>query len=104
MSVLLKWRALTLLLVGCASAPLAGQRDWLDFLSPGMTTRQLVTERLGSPDAVYEGGRIVAYWIAADEGGYYKPRQGRPPQYSLIVVFRGGDVLDRHSLVKVGGD
>lgn len=99
--------ALTLVLValaGCASSPPAGQKDWLAFLDPGVTTRQVVTARLGAPDAAYEGGRIVAYWIAADEGGYYKPRQGSPPQYSLVLVFRRDDALDRHSLVKVRGD
>ena len=87
----------------CFRTP-AGQGDWLAFLDPGVTTREVVTTRLGAPDAAYEGGRIVAYWVGADEGGYHKPRQGSPPQYSLVLVFRRDGMLDRHSLVKVRGD
>jgi hypothetical protein len=76
---------LFMLLVGCSSTPPAGQKNWLDFLIAGVTTRELVTERLGSPDAVYEGGRIVAYWVAVDEGGYYKPH---PPKVGAVCPNR----------------
>jgi len=87
----------------CASAPPMGQRDWLDFLESGTTTRTVVADRLGAPDANFEGGRILTYWIAADAGGYYKPRSHDLRTLSLVLVFRQDDVLDRQSLVKVRG-
>jgi len=89
---------------GCASTP-RGKSDYLAFLDPGVTKRELVTQRLGTPSAAYEGGRILTYWIAADEGGYYRtdPDIAFFRRYSLILVFRSDDLLDRHSLVLVRG-
>lgn len=89
-------------LVGCASTPL-GKQDLLAFLQPDLTTRREIAQKLGPPDATYEQGRIVTYWIRVDNGGYYRP----PPSlaegsdFSLVLVFRGDDVLSRQSLVKV---
>lgn len=89
---------------GCASTP-RGKSDYLGFLDPGVTTREVVTERLGTPSAAYEGGRILTYWVAADEGGYYRPDPDNASfkRYSLILVFRSDGLLDRHSLVLVRG-
>jgi hypothetical protein len=94
----------TFVAAACAAVPPRGQRDWLDFLQPGATTRSVVADRLGTPDADFEGGRILTYWVAADAGGYYKPRQHDLRTHSLVLVFRRDDVLDRHSLVKVRGE
>jgi hypothetical protein len=87
---------------GCASAVL-GRSDLLDFLEAGGTTRHAVTQKLGPPDAMYEGGRIVTYWIEQDEGGYYRRRPFSSAAYSLVLVFHSDDVLAKQSLVKVRG-
>src|SRR5512137_472773 len=79
-NMLIKLRPMARMLVvsaaaGCAAAPPLGQQNWLDFLQPGATTRTVVTDLLGAPDAAFEGGRILTYWIASDAGGYFKPRR-----------------------------
>lgn len=94
----------TFVTAACAAAPPLGQQGWLDFLQPGATTRTVAADRLGTPDADFEGGRILTYWVAADAGGYYKPRQHDTRTHSLVLVFGQDDVLDRHSLVKVRGE
>jgi len=94
----------TCVAAACAEVPPLGHVDWLDFLQPGTTTRAVVADRLGTPDATFEGGRILTYWVAADAGGYFKPRQHDLRTHSLVLVFRHDDVLDRHSLVKVRGE
>lgn len=89
------------MVVACASAPPVGQRNLLAFLTPGVTTRAEVVERLGGkPSAAYESGRIVAYRIDEDEAGYLMGGK-QPARYSLVLVFGADDVLSRHSLVKV---
>lgn len=87
--------------IGACASPPVGQKDLLAFLEPGASSREEVVQRLGTPDALYEGGLIVAYRIAEDEGGYYRPGLGRPAQYSAVMVFDAGDQLRRSSLVKV---
>lgn len=83
---------------GCASA---GNKDFLAFIEPGTTTRRAVTEKLSAPDAEYEHGRIITYWIWETERGYFRPRPATPGQYSLVLVFRSDDVLIKQSLVDV---
>lgn len=94
---------LTFVAAACATASPLGTPDCLDFLQPGTTTRTAVVDRLGAPDAGFEGGRILTYWLAADAGGFYKARPQDLRSHSLVLVFRGDDVLDRHALVKVQG-
>ena len=85
----------------CASAPPVGDKDLLAFLVPGVTTRAEVLQRLGpTPDVQYEAGRIVAYRIGEDAGGYLKGGKPAAP-YSLVLVFGGDDVLSRQALVRV---
>lgn len=87
--------------IGACASPPVGQKDLLAFLESGAPSRAEVIQRLGTPHALYEGGRIVAYRIAEDEGGYYLPGLGRPAKYSVVLVFEPGDQLRRYSLVKV---
>ena len=87
--------------IGACASPPVGQKGLLVFLESGAPTRAEVVRRLGAPDALYEGGRIVAYRVAEDEGGYYLPGLSRPAQYSVVLVFDAGDELRRYSLVKI---
>jgi hypothetical protein len=84
----------------CASPPV-GQKDLLAFLEREPRTRADVIQRLGAPAASYEGGRIVAYGIAEDEGGDYLSGSGRPARCTAVLGFDAGDQSRRHSLVRV---
>ncbi|HSM28212.1 MAG TPA: hypothetical protein VK855_08940 [Thioalkalivibrio sp.] len=90
-------------IVACASAPV-GRKDLLIFLQDGQTSRQEVYLALGEPSAVFESGRILAYRLGQDEGGYYLLQQGPGFQgvnYSLVLVFDDTGQLARHALVEV---
>ena len=81
----------------------------LGFLHPGVTSREEVRTRLGSPSRSYEDGRIASYAV-------YKTADGRlsvsasaaamapgelsgGERYTLVLVFTPDGVLDRQSLV-----
>lgn len=104
---LLRWLGLSiaLSLAACASRPPIGQADLLVFLNSGETLREEVNEQLGSADAEYAHGRILTFWLAADEAGYYRrrPAFGSVEEFSLVLVFGRDDLLLRHALVKVRG-
>lgn len=53
-----------------------GQRDLLDFLEDGRTTREDALLALGDPSASYETGRILTYRLARDDGGYFLVADG----------------------------
>jgi hypothetical protein len=92
-----------LVFAACATAPV-GRRDLLDFLDDGATLREDVHLHLGEPSARYEGSRIYAYRLAKDEAGYVivgRRDNWAGVQYNLMLVFDGGGVLRRHSLVEV---
>ena len=91
------------LLAGCASQPI-GKHDLVNFLSSGQTDRDEIYLKLGDPSAIYEGGRIVTYRLAKDEGGYFLLQKGPGFQsviYSLVLVFDETGKLARHALVQV---
>lgn len=84
----------------------------LAFLKDGATTREEVLLRLGTPNAVLEGGRILAYAFRRSRNGSFlrvarvPDGPGRPASYraaggtdSLVLVFSPQGSLLRHSLV-----
>jgi hypothetical protein len=100
-----------LLLAGCATPP-RGQRDLFDFLVDGQTPCAQVGERLGTPAAALEDGRISMYRIGEDQNGYklgsdYPPNAYSGPgiwtglRYSLVVVCGPSGTVARHSLVPI---
>jgi hypothetical protein len=107
-------RALALalpLLSGCATPP-RGQHDLLDFVVDGQTPCALVQERLGSPAACLEQGRICMYRIGEDRNGYtvgqadtdarpFGPGFWSGLRYSFVVVCGPSGTVERHSLVPV---
>ena len=98
-----------LLLTGCATGPVGPvpDKELLDFLEDGKTTRQMTFERLGQPSGTFENGRILTYRIGDEEGkGYFildaVPRPGwYKSKYSLVLVFDENGILMKHTLVSV---
>lgn len=99
------------LLAGCTTPP-RGQHDLLDFVVDGKTPCALVEERLGSPAASLEEGRICMYRIGEDSNGYtvgqpYADTTSQGPgfwsglRYSFVVVCDPSGTVERHSLVPV---
>ncbi|WP_298828028.1 hypothetical protein [uncultured Piscinibacter sp.] len=92
-------------LAACTSPPQQqGQSDLLDFLQGGSTRREEVQMRLGEPNALYEGNRILAYRLRRDQGGYVLVKGGSDCQevrYNLMLAFDAQGVLRRHTLVEV---
>jgi len=99
------------LLAGCATPP-RGQRDLLDFVVDGQTPCALVEQRLGSPAASLEQGRICMYRIGEDRNGYtvgpadvdttaHGPGFWSGLKYSFVVVCGPSGTVERHSLVPV---
>lgn len=92
-----------LVLAACATEP-TGRADLLDFLHDGATPRDEVYLHLGEPSAQYENGRILAYRLKSDEGGYSavaKRDDWSGTKFSLILVFDDSARLAKHSLVPV---
>jgi hypothetical protein len=104
---------LVLTLVGCATAPLKGNADLLDFLADGTTTKAEVLTTLGQPSGRFENDKILTYRLGFEPNnkGYYvvereaDPRTGWPTwmraKYSLVLCFDDAGVLRKHSLVEV---
>ncbi len=97
------WVALTLVLVGCATAPI-GENDLLNFLKDGVTTREEVFLALGDPNATYEDSRILTYRLAQDEAGWILRKSTREwygVRVVLVIVFDDHGTVKRHALVQV---
>ena len=94
-----------LLVTGCATAPPLGQRDLLSFVTDGATTKSEIYLRLGPLGREFEGGRIAAWRVAEDEGGYYVVASStdnwRGSRHELVVVFGADSRVERHSLVQL---
>ena len=94
---------LIMVLEGCATQPI-GNKQLLDFLNDGKTTREEVLLHLAEPSATFEGGRIVTFRIDEDAGGYVirgAKGHGWSEKFSLVLSFDEHGVLRRHSLVRV---
>ena len=91
---------------GCA-AHTGGKHDLLTFLTAGTTTRAEAILRLGEPSRSYEDSRILTYWLEEEDSGYVVLRPVAPMAvwervaYSLVLVFDGQGVLQKHSLVAI---
>ncbi len=79
----------------------------LRFIKDGVTTREEVSLNLGVPSGQLEGDRILMYQFRADETGKWHLIS---PQFSgfrawdsravsLVLVFDGAGVLQKHSVV-----
>jgi hypothetical protein len=84
----------------------------LAFLEEGRATREDVLLRLGTPNAHFEGDRILTYafWAFSPRGwdrrgrmptgdGKWPPLAYPSPTDNLVLVFRADGVLARRSLV-----
>jgi hypothetical protein len=96
------------ILAACTTPPIPGARpDLLAFLTDGRTTRETVILTLGQPSGSFEQERILTYRGGHDQNqGYYivSPSQLMPWQnahYSLVLVFDGDGVLQKHKMVDV---
>lgn len=90
-------------LTGCATETI-GNKQLLDFLQDGKTSREEVILHLAEPSATFEGGRIVTYRLDEDTGGYVirgAKGHGWSEKFSLVLSFDEHGVLRRHSLVRV---
>jgi hypothetical protein len=97
--------AIAVILTACASAPPpAGTRDLLDVVKPGAPRTELVL-KLGPPYATFEGGRIMAWPIGQDAGGYFVGNRQDVShaltRHELVVVFDSNGMVAKHSLVEV---
>ncbi|HVM79064.1 MAG TPA: hypothetical protein VMU06_08585 [Stellaceae bacterium] len=104
--------ACALLVAACASyaEPVknADTLQELGFLQPGITARDEIVARLGTPSQNYENGRIVSYDVyrtpegrltvtpAAGKGATGEIFRGH--RYTLILVFASDGTLDRENL------
>jgi outer membrane protein assembly factor BamE (lipoprotein component of BamABCDE complex) len=83
------------------SSAQAAQYELLSFIEDGVTTRAQVLEKLGTPSAKFEGDRILTYRIKVDEDGAAPVlAPWVPNMLSLVLVFDGNALLERHSLVE----
>jgi hypothetical protein len=83
------------------------------FLEPGVSTRQEILFRMGSPYREYEDGRIITYQLRKTDDGDLqkvdKPRMNWGGDefgdtlhiYSLVLAFDEQDRLSRQSLVLI---
>ncbi len=91
------------LITGCAQvAPVDDQTiiEAFPFLRDGQTKKQEVLDGLGVPGNQYEEGRIITYQVGKDRSGRWSVGFFRPG-YSLVLIFRMDEVLERHSLVRI---
>jgi len=100
------WPLLLSLLAACSTAPLRGQQGLLDFLADGSTPRGEVVARLGQPTRCLRSGEICTYRVSHDEAGQYVKLEVGGADWldtdgSLVLVFDGDGVLQRHSIVRV---
>jgi hypothetical protein len=93
--------------VGCVTPPRPPANPrLLDFLKDGATSKETVVLQLGQPSAQFESGRIFTYRLGLEpERGYFLREAGATNwaelKFSLVLVFDGQDILQRHSLVEV---
>ncbi|HXZ91487.1 MAG TPA: hypothetical protein VEG36_01275 [Burkholderiales bacterium] len=71
----------------------------LGFLQANAVSRREVEGRLGQPGTIYENGRIVTYSLAKRDDRF-EVTGSAAPEYTLVVVYRADDTLEKWSLVK----
>jgi len=110
--------ALIIVVASCATphiqttdTQLLFKSDLLGFIRDGVTTREEVALKLGIPSAQFEGEKILMYQLRLDRKGkwhlvspqinkYKGFREWREGTCSLVLVFGGDGVLQKHSLVE----
>ena len=96
---------LLMLLIGCATTGILTDKNLLDFLEDGQTTKVAVVLKLGQPSGSFEKEKIITYKIGSDDNkGYYlidRPTGWGGIKYSLVLIFDDNNVLQKHSLVQV---
>ena len=118
LKVIISAMAIIILGTGCATPrvqpadpELLFKSELLAFIREGVTTREEVVIKLGIPSAQLEGDKILMYQLWADEAGKWHLiapqvnattglRAWRKGVCSLVLVFGGDGVLQKHSLVK----
>jgi hypothetical protein len=90
---------------GCAVADTRGvdereQRERFPFLREGETTMAACIAALGEPSARYEGGRVLAWHMAAEKDKLVTSVSSHPV-YNLMLAFDGRGVLVRFNLVEI---
>ena len=93
------------LTVACAAQDNRGDATLLEFITIGQTTRTEVLLNLGNPSASFENEHILTYRIGGNSiDGYFvrdAPGSWYETNYSLVLVFDPGGVLEKQSLVRV---
>lgn len=103
---------LALALTGCITTDKAvpgARADLLEFLKDGSTTMSEAVLTLGQPTSVLERQNILTFRIGEDvNNAYYvvgpESSSGwlwEKARYSLVLVFDGGGVMQRHNLVLI---
>lgn len=94
-----------ILAVSCAAREDRGDASLLDFITDGQTSRTEALLALGQPSASFEHGRVLTYRIGGDSlNGYFvrdAPGTWYETNYSLVLVFCPGGLLESHALVRV---
>lgn len=109
--------AIIVLVTGCATPHVQSadpqlllKSDLLGFIQDGITTREEVVLKLGTPCAQFEDEKILTYQLRADKAGKWhlvapqiNPttgfREWQVGTCSLVLVFGDNGVLRKHSLV-----
>jgi len=109
--------AIIVLVTGCATPnvqpadpQLLLKSDLLGFIQDGVTTREEVVLKLGTPCAQFEEEKILTYQLRADKAGKWHLvapqidpttgfREWQVGTCSLVLVFGDDGVLRKHSLV-----
>lgn len=102
-------------LSACASQPSAPMHPVPDktlsaFASGEHITRSDVVAQLGPPRATFENGRVIAYRLGKNGGGYYvvsplnktSELDWQGVEYNLMLRFDDQGVLQEHSLIATG--
>jgi outer membrane protein assembly factor BamE (lipoprotein component of BamABCDE complex) len=85
--------------------------ELLGFIQDGITTREEVVLKLGTPSAQFEGEKILTYQLRIDQAGnrhLVAPqintstgfRAWREETCSLVLVFGSDGVLRKHNIVE----
>jgi hypothetical protein len=103
---------LLIVLSGCATSPprsVAGaQKDLLDFMHSGVTTREEVLLKLGQPSGSFQQEEILTYRLMGDaRHGYRLVTKSPEPlgwlwvRYNLVLTFNPNGILEKQNLVSI---
>jgi hypothetical protein len=110
--------ALIIMVASCATphiqptdTKLLFNSELIGFIQDGITTREEVVLKLGTPSAQFEGEKILTYQLRFDQTGNWHLlapqisattglREWREEACSLVLVFGADGVLRKHSLVE----